>query len=201
MNILDSNKKIDFKPVDILTSCSPITSSPEQNLTNLLPVAVLCTNKLTTYSQLPYVFPFDKEMNAYTFKSNSPVIAHPPCQQWSRLRSFAKENKEEKDLAIFCLEIVKKNGGVFEHPAGSSFFKYAGIENELFSVDQHWWGFPARKRTYLYFNKCGPDQLPLNFDAIKKNVSNMPQSQRSITTIDFAKWLVSSVRNVKIATW
>ncbi len=164
-------------------------------INNLLPISVLCTSELTSYLQLPYVFPWDIKMDAYKFNNSFPVITHAPCAQWSKMKAFSKVNMKEKDLAFFCYEKVMANGGIFEHPAGSSFFKYIGIDKKVLSVNQHWFGFPSQKKTYLFFNKCVPDCFPISLDAIQKTTLQLSQYQRSFTTLTFATWLVNSIRN------
>lgn len=155
-------------------------------------ISVLCVNKDSIYKSIPGVDAWDLERDAYKFNGTNPVITHAPCQQWSRLKHFANDNPKEKELAWFCLEKVNANGGVFEHPAGSSFFKDAGIK-KIYSVDQFWFGFPARKRTYLYFSKCKPLPVSLRFDAIELTVGELRQERRSDTTIEFATWLINSI--------
>ena len=144
---------------------------------------------------MPGINCWDEFKNAYNYKGTNPVIVHPPCAQWSRLKNFAIENDYTKSLAHFCFQRVLDNGGIFEHPAGSSFFREVGIQNKIISIDQHWFGFPARKRTYLYFHKCEPIQLPLNFNAIENNVAGLHSSKRSTTTINFAEYLIACIRN------
>ncbi|WP_124561457.1 hypothetical protein [Pedobacter sp. KBW01] len=158
-------------------------------------IAVLCALEKSVYKTIPDLDVYDKNRDAYTFDLSIPIIAHPPCQQWSRLREFSKENKKEKELAFFCLEKIHQNGGVLEHPAGSSFFKEAGIKPTL-SIDQAWFGYPARKRTYLYFYGCKPLAFPLTFDLATKKVENMGQVARSVTTLQFAEYLISCVNQV-----
>lgn len=137
-----------------------------------------------------------KERNAYLFNGNNKVITHAPCQQWSKLKAFAKVDILERDLAAFCFEKVLKNGGIFEHPKGSSFFKYIGAnQKNIISINQSWFGFPAAKPTYLYFSNCAPGVLPLNFNAIKYKVADLHYSKRSLMPLAFCKWLVGSVEN------
>jgi hypothetical protein len=155
-------------------------------------ITALCVNQNSIYKTIEGIDAWDLERDAYNFDGLNPIIAHPPCQQWSRLKAFAKVNPKEKDLAIFCLEKINRNGGILEHPAGSTFFKYAGIKPTI-SIDQHWFGFPARKRTYLYFVGCKPLSFPLNFDLSRSKVQLLHSSKRSDTTIFFAKWLINSI--------
>lgn len=157
-------------------------------------ISVLCANKDSIYKTFPDLDVWDAARNAYNFTGENRIIAHPPCQQWSRLKRFAKDNESEKGLAWFCLEMVLQNGGVLEHPSGSSFFAAAGIpKSKIYSIDQHWFGFPCRKRTYLFFHKCKPIEYKLRFDAIEKKVDQLHSSRRSDTTKEFAEWLIKCV--------
>lgn len=150
-------------------------------------------NKDSVYKTLPGLDCWDEQRDAYNYSGSNPVIVHPPCPQWSRMRAFSRYNEREKQLAWFCLEKVNSNGGIFEHPSGSSFFKAAGIKTSLYSVDQHWWGFPARKRTLLYFVGCRPISFPLNFDhyQVRDLTLGMDKRRRSDTILSFAMWLIS----------
>src|SRR5436309_9276378 len=94
-----------------------------------------------------------------------------------------------------CWELIQKNGGIFEHPSGSSFFKAVKADfKKIQSVDQHWWGFPTRKRTYLYLNLCSLLSHPLNFDKPQYWLKEIPQKKRSKMPVEFCKFLVDSVR-------
>ncbi|TCN55500.1 hypothetical protein D0809_16795 [Flavobacterium circumlabens] len=157
-------------------------------------ITVLCALEKSVYHQIPGIDVYDKNKDAYTYDGCGLVIAHPPCQQCSKLKHFAAYNKLEKELAFFCLEKIQKNGGILEHPHGSSFFKEAGIKPTII-VDQSWWGFPAQKRTSLYFNECIPLELPKIFFPPTKTVQRMDKSHRSITVLPFATWLINSVQN------
>lgn len=160
----------------------------------MIKTTILCALEKSIYKTIPGLDVWDKNRDAYLYTGQNIIIAHPPCQQWSRLKSFAKEDKKERDLAMFCLEKVRSNGGILEHPAGSSFFAYAGIKPTI-SINQSWFGFPAQKNTYLYFYDCAPLQLPLSFNAIEKKVTQLSQVKRSFTTIEFATWLINSAHN------
>jgi hypothetical protein len=157
-------------------------------------ISVLCALPDSVYYQMGLDV-WDIQRDAYFFTGSNPVIVHPPCAQWSRLSAFSKPNESEKELAYFCLTKVIRNGGIFEHPAGSSFFKDVGIKPTI-SIDQSWFGFPARKRTYLYFKDCRPLAYPLSFNApICPNVSGMNGSNgsRSKTTLQLAQWFVDCI--------
>lgn len=156
-------------------------------------IAILCADEKSNYFKLANRYNLDiytLSRSATNFDYSCPVIAHPPCAQWSRLHAFATPNQREKELAWFCLEAVNRCGGIFEHPSGSHFFKTASIKPTI-SVDQHWFGYPARKRTYLYFSDCSPIQHPLSLDAPTKNsVTNISRSMRSRCSVAFCVWLI-----------
>jgi hypothetical protein len=166
-----------------------------QLINGILPINILCSDVINSYLKIPYCFPWDINMNVRNFNNHYPVITHSPCAQWSRLKHFAKVNLDEKELSYLCYKFVQSNGGIFEHPAGSSFFKYINQPNKVISINQHWFGFPTEKRTYLYFNNCSPAPFPLCFDAIEKRFDNLTAFQRSHTTLTSASWLTSSIRD------
>jgi len=113
------------------------------------------------------------------------------------MRAFSKENREHLNLAALCVDHFLSRGGVLEQPAGSILFRHFGLKPTL-SVDQSWFGFPARKRTYLCFRDCEPLPFPLSFDLpIYRSVSSMGGVSRSQMTLDMAQWLVESVRGFK----
>lgn len=157
--------------------------------------SVLCVAPGSNYYRLPGLDLWDKDRNAFLFTGQNKVIAHPPCQQWSRLHKFARNNPDEKQLAYFCWDVVNSNGGIFEHPAGSHFFRTVGASrSKIISVDQHWWGFNCRKRTYLYFHDCEPLSFPLNFDHHQSTLSAINPRLRSIMPLAFCEWLVACVQ-------
>lgn len=165
-------------------------------------ISILCAKTDSLYKQIPGLDVWDEHRNAYYFTGSNPVITHAPCAQWSSMKAFAHKNDITKDLAFHCLKMVIRNGGIFEHPAGSSFFKEAGVTKNIYSVDQSWWGFPARKRTYLFFHKCKPIEHPiltlgpsLVVASSKKGspLKEMPKSIRSTTVLPFAHWMIQSI--------
>lgn len=112
---------------------------------------------------------------------------------------------EERDLAFFCLEAVRREGGVLEHPYPSLFWKEAQLppaglsDGRGFSmvVDQFLFGFPARKRTWLYVVGLRPGDVPgypLRLGQASKLVEKMTGDERSRSTREFAEWLVAIAR-------
>lgn len=160
-------------------------------------ISVLCVQPGSNYYQVPELDLWDIKRDAYNFKGTNKVIAHPPCAQWSKLKSLANENKKEKDLAYFCYEKIKENGGIFEHPVGSEFFKKIDLSRgKLYKVFQSDFGFIARKPTLLWFVDCKPLPYPI-FKDLKalKPVANLPASQRAKMPLNFIYWIINSINN------
>lgn len=169
-------------------------------------ISILCAKKDSLYKTIPGLDVWDEDRDAYLFTGSNPVITHAPCAQWSRLKAFSKQDADQKELAFHCLKYVIRNGGIFEHPAGSSFFKEAGIVKNIYSVDQSWWGFEARKRTYLFFSKCKPLAMPFPETIPSLYVAppsstrpntwhnrHMKKSERSTTILPFAYWMIDCI--------
>lgn len=168
-------------------------------------ITVLCAKRDSLYKQIPGIDVWDEDRDAYFFTGSNPVITHAPCAQWSRMKAFAHKNADEKELAYFCLNKIIRNGGIFEHPAGSSFFKEAGLTKNVYSVDQSWWGFPARKTTWLFFHRCKPLQMPIMQNVPTKVVAptfsnterykgkHLTKKDRSTTVLPFAHWMIDCI--------
>lgn len=155
---------------------------------------------------------WDVERNALNFSAQNAVICHPPCRAWGRLYKFAKPSPGEKDLALFAVDLVRKNGGVLEHPAHSKLWKEknlpVGSSIDEFGgwtlrINQHWFGHLAQKDTFLYIVGCSPSQIPsypLNFSAVTHVISTSKRykhkwkecsvKQREATPVQLAEWLI-----------
>ena len=162
-------------------------------------ISVLGVMPGSNYYKIEGLDLWDKERNAYNFKGNNMVICHAPCQQWSRLKAFAKPDHDEKNLAYFCWDVVNRNGGIFEHPAGSSFFKEVNADRKkMFKVNQSWWGFGAKKETILYCHNVKLLSYPLCFNAIKGKVHLMNKGKRSRMEESFCRYLVDCILHSSI---
>jgi len=180
-------------------------------------VAALFTRKDSVYKTLG-VDCWDIQRDARNWPGGSPVIAHPPCRAWGGLSHMAKPRPDEKDLALFAIAMVRKYGGVLEHPRASRLFPeylpLPGTKDEYggysICVDQFWWGHKCRKRTLLYIVGCAEKDLPpvpLRFDAVayiigtsgrrrdgtrytkKKEVT---KREREATPVALARWLIDA---------
>ena len=116
---------------------------------------------------------YDAERDARNFKGGMPCVCHPPCRAWGVMSHMAFRNRdwtqsenprreEERNLALFAVDVVRKTGGIIEHPSGSKLFKKhlpdAGHLPDEFGgftieIDQFDFGHVAHKKTKLYI--CG----------------------------------------------
>lgn len=120
---------------------------------------------------------YDMERDALTFPGGKPVVAHPPCRSWGKVRGLAKPRTGEKDLAPWAVAQVRKFGGVLEHPKGSrlwyqSEIPFPGEFEDLaggytIEVDQFNFGHVAHKVTYLYICGVHPCDLPAMPEPVK----------------------------------
>lgn len=187
-------------------------------------VSALYVRKDSVYKSLG-VDCWDIERDARHWPGGNPIIAHPPCRAWGKLSAFAHPRPGEKELAIKSIELIRKWGGVLEHPAASRLWLFMklpkpGAKDEYggFSIciDQFWFGHKAQKKTLLYICGCSQNDLPpipIRFDAIthvigfnKKNKfgrvdktkKEVTRAEREHTPIELAKWLISVASMCKI---
>lgn len=133
-------------------------------------VAVLFVRVDSCYKSMEGVDCFDIERDARTWPGGSPVVAHPPCRAWASLRFHAKPRDGEKQLAIDAIALIRKYGGVLEHPHRSTLWPVAGLPEPglmdefggwTLTIDQQWFGHRAQKRTRLYIVGCEPSNIPV----------------------------------------
>lgn len=132
-------------------------------------VAVLFARADSIYKTLPGCDVWDMDRDARKWPGGAPVVAHPPCRAWASLRHHAKPREGEKDLARWAVQMVRRWGGVLEHPQMSTLWRDQnlpeGQARDEFGgwtlyVQQHWWGHRAQKRTRLYIVGCDPRDIP-----------------------------------------
>lgn len=181
-------------------------------------VAILFARADSCYKALPGCDVWDAERDARRWPGGCPVVAHPPCRAWGRLRHFAKPRQDEKALALWAVEQVRKFGGVLEHPASSTLWPAAELpapgERDQWGgwtlpIHQHWWGHRAEKATLLYIVGCDPANvppLPYRMDEpthvvqSRKRTGYRPhitKAEREHTPPELAKWLVELAASCK----
>lgn len=165
-------------------------------------VAVLFARVDSHYKGIPDCEVFDLARDARTFEGGKPVVAHPPCRAWGRLRHMAKPRADEKALGLFAVETVRRCGGVLEHPAHSTLWPSAGLPAPgtrdavggwTLPLYQGHFGHRAPKATWLYIKGVEPRDLPpIPFDLALPagRVENMCRGERESTPPAFAFYLV-----------
>lgn len=133
------------------------------------PVAALFARQDSVYKGLAQEV-YDIDRDARNYAGPLPVVAHPPCRQWGKLRQFAHGDAAEKQLAVDAVAHVRALGGVLEHPAESLLWTVCGLPTPGRAPDDFggWtaqirqcdWGHKAEKLTWLYIVGCHPDDLP-----------------------------------------
>lgn len=174
-------------------------------------VAALCVAGNSVYKTLDGVDCYDARRDVRTFPGGMPVVAHPPCRSWSAFTAQqAKPPPGEKELGPLCVDILRREGGVLEHPAHSRLFSYCGLPPPgetagyltTIYVEQAWWGYPMRKATWLCLSMVDINQLDVPY--VKHNSRSgvgdrrrqqvMSKNQRAATCLPLAQWLVEAAR-------
>lgn len=145
---------------------------------------------------------WDAQRDARGYNGSNSVVCHPPCRGWGRLRHWAKPRPDEKALALFAVEQVRRCGGVLEHPWGSTLWHAARLPHPgkvdawggwTLLVDQGWWGHPAPKPTYLYIVGCSREnvgELPVQLHRAEGRTLKLSPADRERTPAAFARFLV-----------
>jgi hypothetical protein len=133
-------------------------------------IAALFVETNGCYYGIDGVDPWDKTRDAKLYRGPYPIVAHPPCQLWTRFahvnfkRWGGEHNRPGNDEGCFAsaLDSLWKYGGVIEHPAFSDAWKWFMLSRPVpgkwshdalgFWVCEVWqsaYGHKARKRTWL----------------------------------------------------
>lgn len=182
-------------------------------------ITVLFARKDSIYKSFPDLDVYDIFRDARTWRGGNSVIAHPPCRAWGQLRHFAKPRADEKQLAQFSVDLIRKYGGVLEHPARSTLWQAAGLPPPgkfdafggfTFPIFQSHFGHRAEKKTFLYIVGMNPRHLPaIPFSLApashvcetrkRDGRPSIRKSEREQTPVDLALWLVSVAKLCEVS--
>lgn len=177
-----------------------------------LQVAVLFCHRRSPYKSIQGCDCYDEQRDALTYNGHLPVIAHPPCRMWSRARRRSLPvNEAEQALAPWAVAVVRRCGGVLEHPFCSRLWDHCQLpapgsrDRWGFTVqlDQAWFGHRAEKATWLYIVGLEPESLPAVNVALWRrlvNFNNLGRAERQLTPPRFAQFLVDVASQAKVAT-
>lgn len=184
-------------------------------------VAALYVDSRGPYASMQGVDAWTVDRDARLYDGPCPVVAHPPCADWSRLRGLAKHVPGRRECAPRAVEQVRALGGVLEHPAWSSLWGELNLPPPgglpdawggwSIEVNQVAWGHPANKATWLYF--VGVERsavIPRTGGRPTHVVSTVRRDpgrllrcsalKRTLTPPDFAVWLVSLARDANASS-
>jgi hypothetical protein len=102
---------------------------------------------------------FDLARDARNYEGPWPLVAHPPCAPWPRLRHFS--SGAGRDCGPRSIEQVRCFGGIVEHPADSALWRWMDLPRpyelqpdsfggRTVALYQGDYGHPAPKLTWLY---------------------------------------------------
>lgn len=128
-------------------------------LTNKMEISALFVSTNSVYKLLD-IDSWDIDRDAMRFTGSNKVIAHPPCRLWGRLYKFSKAPESEKETALFAVDVIRRNGGILEHPKDSRLWSHCGLPapgqvcdawgGYSIEVDQSWWDIKHGKgRFYI----------------------------------------------------
>lgn len=178
-------------------------------------VAALYVETNGVYYNIPDIDPWDIERDAMLYDGPFPIVAHPPCGPWGALRKLSYcQNR-------FCgpraVEQVREFGGVLEHPAYSTLFRYCGLPfpgegydkfgGLTYTVNQVSWGHKCIKATWLYVVKVPTWIVGGNLrfggrathrigNKTLESKPELPQKLRSTTPIAFRDFLITIAQSV-----
>ena len=169
---------------------------------------------------------YDEARDARTYEGPFPIVAHPPCGPWGKLRHLC-DRLDEASLAIAALATVRRFGGVMEHPRGSGLWEFCGLPRpeqlpdafggRTLEVCQCDWGHPARKRSWLYIvgttklPPAPPHREPTHWVSggrstttgtrVPEGIKVCSPQQRRRTPKAFAEWLLELAAGAKGAAY
>ncbi len=171
-------------------------------------VAALYVDPKGVYAGLPGVEVWDEVRDARLYAGPWPVVAHPPCNRWV---SYGAQEKRGDDGGCFeaALAAVREFGGVLEHPAESQAWRAFGLPRPAdygwagqigedgwsVQIDQHAYGFPTRKVTWLYAVGCDIFGGFLRAPASMRGCETLWSTERSKTPPAFRDVLLAMARS------
>lgn len=184
-------------------------------------VAALYVDPNGHYQTLSDVECWDASRNAKGYAGPHPVVAHPPCGPWGRLKFLCKH--QDPQCALRAVDQVRAYGGVLEHPEHSTLWKTARLPwpGELpdahggvtYAIRQVAYGHRCEKPTWLYVVGVAPDLVLAGIrtgGVATHRVTNGSRGnvhfprvnalEARLTPPQLAEWLVSLARNANTQT-
>lgn len=156
------------------------------------------------------VDPWDEQRDAKRYEGPLPVVAHPPCGPWGRMRFLSRY--QDKSCGPRAAEQVRAYGGVLEHPVDSTLWRACRMPRpgelpdewggRTYAVRQVAWGHCCEKPTWLYVVGIAPERVlagvrtggtPTHRVTSGPRGPQLPTATklgRRLTPPAFAQWLV-----------
>lgn len=178
-------------------------------------IAALYVDATGIYSNRADVDSWDVTRDARLYAGPWSVVAHPPCERWSRLAAIHGRIGEDGGTFASALAAVETWGGVLEHPAGSFAWPAHGLPappasggwvRSLWSrgwachVEQGHYGHEAPKATWLYYvGAQPPPSLTWGPSGATGRIELMPSAgpRRRRTPPPFADVLLDMARQAR----
>lgn len=147
-------KPVSFKSMGKWERSATPYGFAEYLIDQVKPHAVLWVSIPTVYTKFRGLELYNIERNAHTYTGPGPIIAHPPCGPWGRLKGQCFW--EDESHGIKAMQLVHHYGGVVEQPVGSTlFYRHGRISGSIIRVNQFDYGHRTIKPTMLYFHPGG----------------------------------------------
>jgi hypothetical protein len=177
-------------------------------------VAALYIDRRGHYPRMTGVECYDVARDAKPYTGPHPVVAHPPCGPWGRMKFLC--TKQDPECATRAVEQVRTCGGVLEHPEHSGLWRARDLPRpgatdahggRTYYLRQVAWGHCAEKPTWLYVVGV-PDHVVMTGlrtgGVATHRVTNGPRGNQSVLRTStlkglltpplFAEWLVYLAR-------
>lgn len=101
-------------------------------------VAVLFCRADSIYKTMPGCDVWDAERDALKWPGGCPVVAHPPCGPWGRLRQFCNADEGTTNLAPWAIGQIRQQGGGIGAPSGFAPLQAHSLLSERISRSLGW---------------------------------------------------------------
>jgi hypothetical protein len=203
-----------------MESSAPLMTPTESSGVAVKMIAVLCVSRNSVYKQIKGVDSYDEDRDARTFPGGIPAVAHPPCRCYSafcRHQAKPKDRESEMALGVWCVDQVRKWGGVIEQPAHSKLWETCGLPQPKdrnaaecawsMELPQFWFGDVREKNTWLFFSRIPRADVPKLPFRLKPEGGDRrawqlmsSKNQREKTPMQFAQWLVECARRCEVTS-
>ena len=179
---------------------------------------MLFTDPKSHYRSIPGVDCWDKSRDAKLYTGSHPIVAHPDCGPWSKLRHLS--TKQDPECGPIAVSLVQQLGGVVEHPQYSRLWDHMGLPKPDQGVDEYGgrtyfvtqvsYGHKCVKPTWIYCIGIDHDLVlcgvrtggtPTHCVCKGPRAMSLPVASKiakRLTPPAFAEWLVSLAREVSL---